>query len=39
MFSQLKSEIQEALKEIGFYEPTPVQERTIPVALQGKDCL
>ncbi|RUM32322.1 MAG: ATP-dependent helicase [Aquifex sp.] len=39
MFSQLKPEIQDALKEIGFYEPTPVQERTIPVALQGKDCL
>jgi len=39
MFSELKPEIQKALKEIGFHEPTPVQEMTIPVALQGKDCL
>ncbi len=39
MFKLLKEEIKEALKEIGFQNPTPVQELTIPYALKGKDCL
>lgn len=39
MFNLLKEEIQKALKELGFEKPTPVQELTIPHALEGKDCL
>jgi len=39
MFSLLKKEIQEALDQIGFEKPTPIQEKVIPVALEGKDCL
>ncbi len=39
MFKLLKEEIREALKEIGFENPTPVQELTIPHALKGEDCL
>ena len=39
MFKLLREEIQNALGELGFEKPTPVQELTIPHALEGKDCL
>jgi len=39
MFSRLREEVQKALKEIGFEKPTPIQEKAIPVALEGRDCL
>ncbi|NPB08638.1 MAG: DEAD/DEAH box helicase [Aquificae bacterium] len=39
MFSLLREEIRKSLEEIGFENPTPVQSRTIPVALEGRDCL
>jgi len=39
MFSLLREEIRRALEEVGFEQPTPVQEKTIPVALEGRDCL
>lgn len=36
---QLKDFLQQALKEINFYQPTEVQERLIPVVLAGKDLV
>ncbi|GAB6065259.1 hypothetical protein JCM9492_03510 [Aquifex pyrophilus] len=39
MFSLLREEIRKALEELNYEKPTPVQEKTIPVALEGKDCL
>ncbi|HIP42329.1 MAG TPA: DEAD/DEAH box helicase [Aquifex aeolicus] len=39
MFSLLKEEIRKNLEEIGFKKPTPIQEKTIPIALKGRDCL
>ncbi|WP_461832184.1 DEAD/DEAH box helicase [Aquifex sp.] len=39
MFSLLKEEIRKALEELNYETPTPVQEKTIPLALEGKDCL
>ena len=39
MFNILKIEIQEALRELGYEKPTPVQEATIPAAIEGRDCL
>ena len=35
----LKKEIMEALRELKFDEPTEVQEKAIPLALQGKDLV
>lgn len=36
---QLLPEIQEALLEKGYVQPTPVQEQTIPAVMQGRDVL
>lgn len=36
---QLLPEIQEALREKGYVQPTPVQEQTIPAVMQGRDVL
>ena len=33
-----KTFIQEALDEIKFKEPTPVQQKLIPVVRSGRDC-
>ncbi len=38
-FKQLSERVQNALREIGFHKPTPVQEAAIPLALEGKDLL
>ncbi len=40
-FSDLKLEpcIQKSLKELGYKSPTPIQEKTIPLALAGNDIL
>ncbi|RLJ70342.1 ATP-dependent RNA helicase DeaD [Hydrogenivirga caldilitoris] len=38
-FRQLSQRIQNALEEIEFVKPTPIQESAIPVALEGKDIL
>ncbi|MCL4389102.1 DEAD/DEAH box helicase [Candidatus Marsarchaeota archaeon] len=35
----LRKEIMDALKEMGFNEPTDVQSKTIPVVLEGKDVV
>lgn len=35
----LKQEIQKALEEKGYTKPTPIQEQTIPLILQGHDVL
>ncbi|MEM7646909.1 MAG: DEAD/DEAH box helicase [Pseudomonadota bacterium] len=35
----LASPIQESLKKIGYETPTPIQEQTIPLALEGHDVL
>ncbi|MDF2680811.1 MAG: box helicase [Brevibacillus sp.] len=35
----IRKELQDALKENGITEPTPVQGQTIPVALTGKDVI
>ena len=35
----LKKEILEALNELKFSEPTEVQDRAIPLVLQGKDIV
>jgi superfamily II DNA/RNA helicase len=31
--------LQQALEDLGFTAPTPVQEQAIPAALEGKDLL
>lgn len=36
---KIKEEVVEALKREGITEPTPVQERAIPIALEGKDII
>ncbi|HKL94368.1 MAG TPA: DEAD/DEAH box helicase [Clostridia bacterium] len=40
-FSELniKQEIKDAIIEMGFSEPTPIQGEIIPIILEGKDCL
>lgn len=38
-FSQLKDGIQNALRDMGFERPTPVQALAVPLALEGKDLL
>ncbi len=38
-FNQLSERLQNALREIEFTKPTPIQESAIPVALEGKDIL
>jgi ATP-dependent RNA helicase DeaD len=38
-FSELREEIRKALREMGFSEPTPIQETAIPPALEGMDLL
>ena len=38
-FNQLSNRLQNALEEIEFTKPTPIQESAIPVALEGKDLL
>ncbi|RNB79814.1 DEAD/DEAH box helicase [Brevibacillus nitrificans] len=35
----IRKELLEALKENGITEPTPIQEKTIPVALTGRDVI
>lgn len=36
---ELSAPIQKALKKMGFTAPTPVQEQTIPVMLEGRDVI
>ncbi|HID04202.1 MAG TPA: DEAD/DEAH box helicase [Aigarchaeota archaeon] len=38
-FSELSDRLQSALRRIGFVKPTPIQEKAIPVALEGRDVL
>ena len=38
-FSQLSEPLRRSLKAIGFLIPTPIQEKAIPKALEGKDLL
>ena len=35
----LSKELTDVLKEFGFEEPTEIQEKTIPMALKGKDII
>src|SRR3989338_5911274 len=35
----LSDEVLKAISSIGFEEPTPIQEKTIPLLLQGKDVI
>ena len=35
----LKKELLDTLTQMGFEEPTPIQQRAIPLALQGKDLI
>ena len=35
----LVKELLQAIKEEGFAEPTPIQKKTIPLVLEGKDIL
>ena len=35
----LSSQLLQALQTLGFEEPTPIQEQTIPAALQGRDLI
>ncbi|MCH7800089.1 MAG: DEAD/DEAH box helicase, partial [Chloroflexi bacterium] len=41
MFSDLPlhAQLQKAISKLAFEKPTPVQEQTIPLALEGKDLL
>lgn len=39
VFSKLIPELQNALADIGYKEPTPVQEKTIPLLLDSRDLL
>lgn len=36
---ELPQEIMEALERLGYHSPTPVQEKVIPLALEGKDIV
>lgn len=36
---ELHESLQLGLKDVGYAEPTPIQEKSIPLALQGKDIL
>ncbi|QQK80185.1 DEAD/DEAH box helicase [Salicibibacter cibi] len=36
---QIKPEVKKAIKEIGFEEPSPIQEQAIPKVLNGKDVI
>jgi len=36
---QLHASLQKGLKELGFPRPTPIQEKAIPAALEGRDVL
>ena len=36
---QISSKVKEAIKELGFDEPTKIQEEAIPYALEGKDVI
>jgi len=38
-FAQLSQRVQNALRELGFTRPTPIQEAAIPLALEGKDLM
>lgn len=35
----ISQEVKQALKEMGFEEASPIQEKAIPVILKGEDCL
>ena len=35
----LKTELIETLDELGFEEPTPIQQQAIPFVLQGRDLV
>ncbi|WP_236838698.1 DEAD/DEAH box helicase [Caldalkalibacillus salinus] len=35
----LKQEVLKAIKDLYFKEPTPIQEKTVPLALEGKDLI
>lgn len=35
----IKKEIKKAISDMGFEEPSPVQEKAIPVILEGKDVI
>ncbi len=39
VFSKLSLELQNALKDMGYKEPTPIQKEAIPLALEGHDIL
>ncbi|MDF2718079.1 MAG: box helicase, partial [Paenibacillus sp.] len=41
LFSEfgLDSKVVRAITEMGFEESTPIQEKTIPLALEGKDLI
>ena len=34
-----KSELQQAIEEAGFKEPSPIQQQAIPVILEGRDIV
>ncbi len=38
-FEQLSRRVQNALRELGFTRPTPIQEAAIPLALEGRDLM
>ena len=38
-FSQLSERLQNALRQMGFTDPTPIQKEAIPLALEGRDLL
>jgi len=38
-FEQLSQRIRNALRELGFVKPTPIQEVAIPLAIEGRDLL
>jgi len=39
LFSKLSLELQKALEDAGYKEPTPIQRDAIPLALEGYDIL
>ena len=36
---ELNSQLQKALLDMGFEEPTPIQQKSVPLALEGKDLI